>query len=119
MTSVVVEGTVERLVYASAETGYSVVRLCDRQGAPVTVVGVLPGVNAGQTLRVAGRWVQHPAYGPQLVAERIRLLLRYVKPEKLWISSDCGFSQTARWLAVEKMKAMVKGAAIVRKELMG
>ncbi len=74
MTSVVVEGTVERLVYASAETGYSVVRLCDRQGAPVTVVGVLPGVNAGQTLRVAGRWVQHPAYGPQLVAERYEVV---------------------------------------------
>ncbi|MFC1465780.1 MAG: methionine synthase [Candidatus Brachytrichaceae bacterium NZ_4S206] len=55
---------------------------------------------------------------PELVAERIRLLLRYVKPEKLWVSSDCGFSQTARWLAVEKMKVMVKGAAIVRKELM-
>jgi 5-methyltetrahydropteroyltriglutamate--homocysteine methyltransferase len=62
---------------------------------------------------VKGRSVETP----EIVAERIRLLLRYVRPEKLWVSSDCGFSQTARWLAVEKMKAMVQGTAIVRKEL--
>lgn len=54
---------------------------------------------------------------PQLVAERIRALLRYVRAERLWLSSDCGFSQTARWLAVEKMKALAKGAAIVRAEI--
>lgn len=53
------------------------------------------------------------------VAERIRLALRYVAAEKLSIVPDCGFSQTARWAARAKLKAMVEGAQIVRRELAG
>ncbi len=40
-----------------------------------------------------------------------------MKPEKLWLSPDCGFSQTARWLAVEKLKSLVAAAKMVREEL--
>jgi 5-methyltetrahydropteroyltriglutamate--homocysteine methyltransferase len=54
---------------------------------------------------------------PEDVAERIRLALKYVAPEKLSIVPDCGFSQTARWATVRKLEAMVKGAQIVRREL--
>ena len=36
---------------------------------------------------------------PEDVAERIRLALQHVRPEKLAIVPDCGFSQTARWAA--------------------
>jgi 5-methyltetrahydropteroyltriglutamate--homocysteine methyltransferase len=32
---------------------------------------------------------------------------------------DCGFSQTARWAARAKLKAMVEGTKIVRRELAG
>jgi 5-methyltetrahydropteroyltriglutamate--homocysteine methyltransferase len=53
------------------------------------------------------------------VAERIRRTLQYVRPEKLWIVPDCGFSQTARWAARRKLQAMVEGARIVRRELGG
>jgi 5-methyltetrahydropteroyltriglutamate--homocysteine methyltransferase len=53
------------------------------------------------------------------VAERIRIALRYVAPEKLSITPDCGFSQTARWAARAKLTAMVEGAKIVRRELTG
>ena len=56
---------------------------------------------------------------PEDVAERIREALKYVAPEKLHIVPDCGFSQTARWAAYGKLLAMVKGAAIVRRELQG
>ncbi|HEU4752787.1 MAG TPA: methionine synthase, partial [Armatimonadota bacterium] len=56
---------------------------------------------------------------PEDVAERIREALKYVAPEKLSLVPDCGFSQTARWAAYQKMVAMVKGAEIVRKELAG
>jgi 5-methyltetrahydropteroyltriglutamate--homocysteine methyltransferase len=51
---------------------------------------------------------------PEVVAERIRTLLRYVRPEKLWLSADCGYSQTARPLAVAKMGALVEGARTLR-----
>ena len=54
---------------------------------------------------------------PELVAERIRALLAYVPPERLSITPDCGFSQTARWAARTKLHTMVKGAHIVRAEL--
>lgn len=54
---------------------------------------------------------------PEDVAERIRAALRYVAAEKLTITPDCGFSQTARWAARAKLRAMVEGAKIVRREL--
>lgn len=56
---------------------------------------------------------------PEDIAERIRAALHYVAPEKLTIVPDCGFSQTARWAARAKLKAMVEGTRIVRRELAG
>ncbi len=56
---------------------------------------------------------------PADVAERIRLLLKYVEPTRLQILPDCGFSQTARWAAFAKMQAMVAGTKIVRREIGG
>jgi 5-methyltetrahydropteroyltriglutamate--homocysteine methyltransferase len=56
---------------------------------------------------------------PADVAERIRAALRYVAPDKLSITPDCGFSQTARWAARAKLKSMVEGARIIRRELAG
>ncbi|MBN8594100.1 MAG: methionine synthase [Anaerolineae bacterium] len=53
------------------------------------------------------------------VAERLRFALKFVPAEKLSITPDCGLSQTARWAARAKLKAMVEGAKIVRKELTG
>ncbi|MBX3031677.1 MAG: methionine synthase [Chloroflexi bacterium] len=54
---------------------------------------------------------------PEIVASRIRTLLESCAPDKLWLSADCGYSQTARGLAVAKMRALVEGARIVRGEL--
>ncbi len=53
------------------------------------------------------------------VAERIRIVLGHVAPEKLYLTCDCGFSATPRNLARAKFKALVEGAGIVRKELSG
>ena len=53
------------------------------------------------------------------VAERIRKVLEYVPAERLSIVPDCGFSQTARWAARAKLRAMVEGARAVRAELTG
>lgn len=54
---------------------------------------------------------------PEDVAERVRAALKYVPAEKLWISPDCGFNPTPRSIALKKMKSMVEGARIVRREL--
>ncbi len=53
----------------------------------------------------------------ETLADRIRLLLKFVKPEKLWLVPDCGFSQTPRFLAFPKLCNLVQAAAIVRREL--
>ncbi|MBM3943995.1 MAG: methionine synthase [SAR202 cluster bacterium] len=54
---------------------------------------------------------------PEDVAERIREMLKYVPAEKLYVSPDCGFFQLPRWLSYQKLEALAKGTAIVRKEL--
>lgn len=56
---------------------------------------------------------------PEDIAENIRLTLRHVPAEKLWVIPDCGFSETARWVAKRKLAAMAEGSRIVREELTG
>jgi 5-methyltetrahydropteroyltriglutamate--homocysteine methyltransferase len=56
---------------------------------------------------------------PDQVADIIREALKYVPPERLVISSDCGMGREgmSRRHAIYKMVAMVLGTNIVRKEL--
>jgi 5-methyltetrahydropteroyltriglutamate--homocysteine methyltransferase len=54
---------------------------------------------------------------PETVAGRIRRALQNVPAERLIIAPDCGLKYLSRETAFGKMKAMVEGAAIVRKEL--
>jgi 5-methyltetrahydropteroyltriglutamate--homocysteine methyltransferase len=51
------------------------------------------------------------------VAERIRVLLRHVPADKLWLNPDCGFWETPRWVTRLKLAALVEGTRIVRREL--
>ncbi len=53
------------------------------------------------------------------VAARIRGLLRYVAPDRLWINPDCGFWETPRWVVKRKLAALVEGTRIVRSEIAG
>jgi 5-methyltetrahydropteroyltriglutamate--homocysteine methyltransferase len=54
---------------------------------------------------------------PEEVAARARLLLGSVRPDRLWLSPDCGFWETPRWIVRDKLRALVEGARIVRREL--
>jgi 5-methyltetrahydropteroyltriglutamate--homocysteine methyltransferase len=56
---------------------------------------------------------------PETVAERIRNGLKHVDADKVVIAPDCGLKYLPRDVAYGKMRAMVDGAAIVRKELRG
>lgn len=56
---------------------------------------------------------------PEEIASRARLLLEYVPADRLALCPDCGFSQTARHIALAKLKNLVEGARIVRRELTG
>jgi 5-methyltetrahydropteroyltriglutamate--homocysteine methyltransferase len=49
------------------------------------------------------------------VAERIEAVLAAgVPPERLTLVPDCGFSQTARWATLAKLRALVAGRDLVR-----
>ena len=49
------------------------------------------------------------------VAERIDAVLAAgVPPERLTLVPDCGFSQTARWATIAKLRALVAGRDLVR-----
>lgn len=56
---------------------------------------------------------------PNEVAERIRTALKYIKPENLIVSSDCGFGRQGcnRDIAFYKATAIAQACNIVRKEL--
>lgn len=56
---------------------------------------------------------------PDVVARRIRQALDHIPAEKMMISPDCGMKFMPRDRAYGKLKAMVEGTAIVRRELTG
>ena len=64
---------------------------------------------------VKNTWIEPP----ELVAERLRLTLKYIEPERVQVTPDCGFSQTARFIACQKLANMVAGVRMVRRELGG
>jgi 5-methyltetrahydropteroyltriglutamate--homocysteine methyltransferase len=54
---------------------------------------------------------------PQEVANGIRKALQYVSPERIHLTSDCGLFAYSRPAAKAKLRAMVKGADLVRQQL--
>ncbi len=54
---------------------------------------------------------------PQEVANGIRKAMQYVAPERIHLTSDCGLFAYARPAAKAKLRAMAKGADLVRQEL--
>ena len=54
---------------------------------------------------------------PEIVADRIRRALKVIPKEKVWITTDCGMKFMPRDRAFAKLKAMVDGTKIVRREL--
>jgi 5-methyltetrahydropteroyltriglutamate--homocysteine methyltransferase len=52
-------------------------------------------------------------------AERIRKALPFALPERIVVAPDCGLKYLPREVAFGKMRAMVEGAEIVRREIAG
>ena len=51
---------------------------------------------------------------PEEVAARLERVLAVMPRDRLWVTADCGFSALPRWLAREKLRAMVAGTRLVR-----
>jgi len=78
------EGTLERVTYHNAENGYSVVHIRPSMKIPgvnhdedglVTVVGNMPDVQPGETVRITGQWATHPSFGRQFKATNVQQML--------------------------------------------
>ena len=56
---------------------------------------------------------------PQEVADEIRKAMQYIPPERLVVTSDCGFGRQGcnREIAFYKAAAIAQGCNIVRQEL--
>jgi 5-methyltetrahydropteroyltriglutamate--homocysteine methyltransferase len=98
-----------------AKVNQLALEFASREMAEVELLAELPGsmdVAVG-LVDVKNTWVE-PA---ELVAERLRKVLKYVDAERVSVTPDCGFSQTARRVALAKAAALVHGAALVRREI--
>jgi 5-methyltetrahydropteroyltriglutamate--homocysteine methyltransferase len=54
---------------------------------------------------------------PNAIADRIRQVMKYVSPDRIYPSTDCGMKPLARMVAKMKLANLAEAAAIVRKEV--
>jgi 5-methyltetrahydropteroyltriglutamate--homocysteine methyltransferase len=100
-----------------ADTHYFALEFANRELAEIDLWAEFPSdkILAAGLMDVKNYHVETP----EQIATRVRAALTHVAPEQLWVVPDCGLSQTARWAARAKLKAMVDGVKIVRAELAG
>ena len=68
------EGVVERTVFHSADTRWTVLRAkVENEPALITVVGRTIGIEDGADFSAHGRWVVHPTHGRQFQFEHLKL----------------------------------------------
>lgn len=53
---------------------------------------------------------------PEMIVERIKRALKYIKPEQVILAPDCGMKYLPREVADGKLRSMVKAAQILRAE---
>lgn len=63
-----IQGTVEEIIFQNESNGY-VVAILESEDEMVTIVGYIPVVNIGETIRIEGTWQHHKKFGQQLKVE--------------------------------------------------
>ncbi|MDY0221740.1 MAG: ATP-dependent RecD-like DNA helicase [Desulfobacterium sp.] len=73
---IVLQGTLVRITFRNDENHYIIARIKTRETRePVVVVGTMPGVSEGETLKLTGQWITHPKYGDQFKVDRFEVTL--------------------------------------------
>jgi 5-methyltetrahydropteroyltriglutamate--homocysteine methyltransferase len=101
---------------AKAKVSQLALEFASREMAEVEIAREIPapmGLAVG-LVDVKNTWVEPP----DLIAQRLRAVLQHIEPERVHVTPDCGFSQTARHIAVRKLASMVEGVRIIRRELL-
>ncbi|MDP4108608.1 MAG: AAA family ATPase, partial [Bacillota bacterium] len=75
LDTILLNGTVQSLIYQNEESGYTVLRLYSPETSmEITAVGCMPFVTRGETVELKGTWTTHASYGEQfLVSEFSRV----------------------------------------------
>ncbi len=111
---------------ASKPTGYSFLPgLADSIAQQISIESAQPKLDLGVLKDLAGKKIMLGVLDlgddaietPELVAQRIRAGLKYVKPADLIPAPDCGMKYLSREVAFGKLKALADGAALVRREI--
>jgi len=87
---------------------------CHNSQVPIELIGLLKGKDV---LVGAIDVTTDKIETPEEVAATLEKALAYVQPEKLFPCTNCGMVPLAREVAVEKLKALSAGAALVRQSL--
>jgi 5-methyltetrahydropteroyltriglutamate--homocysteine methyltransferase len=98
-----------------AKVNQLAMEFASREMAEVELLAQLPETMdvAVGLVDVKNTWVEPP----ELVADRLRQVIGRVDAARVSVTPDCGFSQTARHVAVAKAKAMAQGVRLVRRAL--
>jgi len=111
---------------SSKPTGYSFLPgLADSIAQQISIESAQPKLDLGVLRDLAGKKIMlgvldlgdNTIETPELVAQRIRAGLKYVKARDLIPAPDCGMKYMPREVAFGKLKALAEGAALVRREI--
>jgi len=69
-----IQGFVDTIVYQNDENGYAIARIKDRDET-ITIVGYIPYLSEGQSLKLNGDWTAHPTFGRQFKVQSWEELL--------------------------------------------
>ncbi|MCI8589601.1 MAG: ATP-dependent RecD-like DNA helicase [Clostridiales bacterium] len=64
-----IEGIIENIVYQNSQNGYSVLDLAISEAEFITLTGIMPYIQEGETLKAMGTWEMHPTFGRQFKVE--------------------------------------------------
>lgn len=73
-----IQGTIEEMIYQNEVNSYTIAEF-ETEEERLTVVGYLPFINQGDSLKLLGRYVEHPEYGRQFKIETFEKLLPQTK----------------------------------------
>lgn len=64
-----ISGSVENIIYANEENGYTICDIATADGDLITAVGYLPFLSSGDNVVLYGKWIHNPKYGRQFQAD--------------------------------------------------
>jgi 5-methyltetrahydropteroyltriglutamate--homocysteine methyltransferase len=109
-------------------SGYAFLpQLSESVAAQISIEAAQPRLDLGVLQDLSGKTIllgvldlgDRAVETADIVAERLRVGLKHVAPERLVAAPDCGMKYLPREVAFGKLKALAEGAAIVRREIGG